>query len=300
MTNDGEIAVVENTTAPSIDSHNLDIMNVDDAKAFMDNYQELVAALLDKNDYQLIGEKKAKKRSAWRKLATAFNISDTIIDEDLVFDETNQIVKAKYTVEATLPNGRSAVGVGVCSIFDKIRYNGKNADTETPSNFELRGRFSNAEHDVPSTAHTRAKNRAISDLIGAGEVSSDELSEETKVVRNSKNTDNDVKEDTAAKTDATPRRRTRKRKTTVTEPEPADVIEAKAEVVTDEPATASKSKYHELAKNNSAIQEAIVRIETASETVSKNSIVEELFDLFDHNDIDMDEYDDAKKALESI
>ena len=39
----------------------------------------------------------------------------------------------------------------------------------------LRQRFSNPENDVRGTAHTRAKNRAISDLIGAGEVSAEEI-----------------------------------------------------------------------------------------------------------------------------
>ena len=75
-------------------------------------------------------------------------------------------------MKCTAPNGRSTVGVGICSIYDKI----SNKDMSQPSNFMLRQRFSNAEHDIPSTAHTRAKNRAISDMIGAGEVSAEEMS----------------------------------------------------------------------------------------------------------------------------
>src|ERR1700674_1112033 len=36
-------------------------------------------------------------------------------------------------------------------------------------------KFSHIEHDVQATAQTRAKSRAISDLIGAGEVSAEEM-----------------------------------------------------------------------------------------------------------------------------
>ena len=173
----GELTVVDETSTTPISQ--FDMVDVKGASEYMDNYQELVEALLVDSDYQMIGSKKAKKKSAWRKLATAFKISDEIVTEQLIFDENDgQIVSARYKVKATLPNGRSTIGVGVCSIYDKIRYSatGKHhADTETPSHFILRGRFSNAEHDVPSTAHTRAKNRAIADLIGAGEVSAEEL-----------------------------------------------------------------------------------------------------------------------------
>ncbi len=117
--NNGEMVVTE-TTPPTI-SDQFDIVDVDAAEAFMDNYQELVIRLLDDSDYQLINGKKAKKKSAWRKLATAFNISDSIVHNEEKRDETGQIVSARFFVEAKLPNGRSAVAVGECSIYDKIR-----------------------------------------------------------------------------------------------------------------------------------------------------------------------------------
>ena len=166
-----ESVVADDNAITTVNDFN--IVNVDDAKAFMDNYQDLVEALLDPSDYQKIGGKKFKKKSAWRKLATAFNITDEVVKEDIVRDDNYGIISAKYYVKATLLNGRSSVGVGVCSIFDKIT----KKDSEQPSNFVLRNRFNNAEHDVPSTAHTRAKNRAIADLIGAGEVTADEMSD---------------------------------------------------------------------------------------------------------------------------
>lgn len=160
-----EVMVVDNTTTTT----SLSPVNVDGAVEFWDNYQELTKALLDESDYQ---GTQFKKKSAWRKYATAFNLSDDIIKEEEIRDENQQIITSKIWVKCTAPNGRSTVGMGVCSIFDKISKN----DNTQPTNFELRKRFSNAEHDIPSTAHTRAKNRAISDMIGAGEVSAEEMS----------------------------------------------------------------------------------------------------------------------------
>ena len=163
--NGTEVMVVDNTTQPT----SLSPVDVEGAVDFWHNYQELTERLLDADDYQ---GTQFKKKSAWRKYATAFNLSDEIIkEEELREPDTQQIITSKVWVRVTAPNGRQTVGVGICSIFDKIT----KKDTTQPSNFILRQRFSNAEHDVPSTAHTRAKNRAISDMIGAGEVSAEEL-----------------------------------------------------------------------------------------------------------------------------
>lgn len=167
-----ELVIQENSIAQS---NSFDVLDVDGAVDYFHKYQELTTKLLSPSDYQSAGRdkqgnpRKFKKKSAWRKYATAFNLSDEIVDEDIVRDKDGQIISAKYIVKATAPNGRSGLGIGVCSIFDKQK-------KETDTKFEMRQRFSNVEHDVPSTAHTRAKNRAISDIIGAGEVSAEEMS----------------------------------------------------------------------------------------------------------------------------
>ena len=54
-----------------------------------------------------------------------------------------------------MPNGCFADGWGNCSRGE-------------------RG-FAHPNHDIPATAHTRATNRAIADLIGAGEVTAEEM-----------------------------------------------------------------------------------------------------------------------------
>ena len=67
----------------------------------------------------------AKKKSAWRKLATAFNISDDIVEEEIIRDDQHRIISAKFVVKATLPNGRYSMGTGDCSIYDKINKKSK-------------------------------------------------------------------------------------------------------------------------------------------------------------------------------
>lgn len=296
---DGELTVVdENSTTPTLSQEEAYIVDVKSAEMAQKNFGELVEALLEDSDYQKIGDKNAKKKSAWRKLARAFNISDEIVNEQLIFDENDgQIVSARYKVRATLPNGRSTIGVGVCSIYDKIRYHGtaKNpADKETPSNFVLRGRFSHAEHDVPSTAHTRAKNRAIADLIGAGEVSAEEMEdyeEPKQVKRTSRNNDNSTSSSSKSETTSTPRRRTR-RKTT----EPKEVVEA--EVIETQKVEEKSNSFDEYAEKNEALKKAITRITEGGDELTKNSIVEELFGLYDIGTITEEEYFEAKELLE--
>lgn len=125
-------------------------------------YQELTKALLDESDYQVIptkdGVKKFKKKSAWRKYAKAFNISDKILDMNIDRNINGIVQEATVIVEVEAPNGTKATGWGCCNRSE--------------------ANFKKPNHDIPSTAHTRAKNRAIADLIGAGEVTADEITAE--------------------------------------------------------------------------------------------------------------------------
>ena len=123
-------------------------------RASMQQFQKLKASLLDKNkDIATIQNKPYVKRSGWRKLALAFNISDDIIKEKR--DEIEDGFLWRIWVKVWAPNGRSVVGIGACSSDER--------------------NFAHVQHDLYATAHTRAKNRALSDMIGSGEVSWEEL-----------------------------------------------------------------------------------------------------------------------------
>jgi hypothetical protein len=128
---------------------------VRDVLALQHAFLELSRALLDESDYQRIGPKDFKKKSAWRKLAAAFNVSDTMLERNYDRREDGRIVRCEVVVRATAPNGRSAEGLGLASVYER--------------------KFNNPEHDIPATAHTRAKNRAFADLFGLGEVSAEEI-----------------------------------------------------------------------------------------------------------------------------
>ena len=131
----------------------LPAMSPETAKKAMQTYQAICREMLDKSDVVDIQGKQYKKRSAYRKLARAFGISDEIIKEE------HEAGVWRIHVRAFTPNGRSAVGVGSCSNTER--------------------QFAHPDHDIYAIAHTRAKNRAIADLIGSGEVSAEEVDAKT-------------------------------------------------------------------------------------------------------------------------
>ena len=136
-------------------------VNVDTAVEQWNAYQELCGKLLDESDYQVYTQggtsKRFPKKSAFFKLGRAFNVDTEIIKkEEYRHPKNNRVVDVEFTVRATLPNGRSVVATGSCDKYEK-------------------GKSSASAHDLCATAETRATNRAISKLIGSGDVSYEEL-----------------------------------------------------------------------------------------------------------------------------
>lgn len=123
------------------------------AMAAWQEFQALKKAVIDRTDIQVIQGKNFVKKSGWRKLAQYFNLSDDIIEEVREYVEGCFIWTIK--VRCVAANGRYTIGVGKCASNEK--------------------KFAHLEHDTYATAHTRAKNRAISDMIAAGEVSAEEV-----------------------------------------------------------------------------------------------------------------------------
>ena len=149
-----------NENAPAIvNETSISTVNVDQALQEWNAYQEITEKMLDESDYQNIKGKMYKKKAAWRKYARAFNINTEILKEEVLKTEKGRVIEATFVVRATLPTGRYADGWGNCSKFEKNR--------------------NNPNHDIPATAMTRATNRAIADLIGAGEVTADEIQSES-------------------------------------------------------------------------------------------------------------------------
>jgi hypothetical protein len=127
----------------------------------MKAYQKLLQDLLEPSDWQGTGSDKFLKKSGWRKIARAFNLSVTKIVDRVERDPDGNPLRAEATYRALAPNGQVQDGDGYCSADEKRFENAKGRQK--------------LENDLRATATTRAKNRAISDLVGMGEVSAEEV-----------------------------------------------------------------------------------------------------------------------------
>ena len=120
------------------------------------DYQKIWVKEKDENGNYVTVEREFKKKSAWQKLARAFNVDTCIVDKEFQRTKTGAIKEAYYCVRATLPNGRTVESDALCNRQEK-------------------GKGKIKDHDIMAIAKTRATNRAIAELIGAGEVSSEEI-----------------------------------------------------------------------------------------------------------------------------
>jgi len=123
------------------------------------------------SDYVRIAQKKkvdgkwiteyvdAPKKSAFRKLAKFYGVSTEILEKSKEVHEDGSYTW-HYSVKAIAPSGTFTTGEGDCTSSEK---GGK------------------SEHDTRATAHTRAKSRAISDLIGFGQVSAEEYGKSVNI-----------------------------------------------------------------------------------------------------------------------
>lgn len=125
-------------------------------------FNELKEKLLTDEDYYIIrGTGKIRRvptRTGWRKLGLFFGVSTEIVEEKRW--ERSGVFGYDFMVRAIAPNGQMMVGVGSCDSFELGKAGGK---------------LLVSEHNVRAKAHTRAVNRAISDLIGGGELSAEEI-----------------------------------------------------------------------------------------------------------------------------
>lgn len=126
----------------------------------MDEYQKIQTGL-DKAMPEAIitiGTKQFRRKPYWRAIATAFNLDVRMLEEKEIPGSASSADWGFLVLyRATAPNGRMADGDGSCFASEKSR-----------------GRMEATYHNVRSHAHTRAFNRAVSNLVGFGEVSAEE------------------------------------------------------------------------------------------------------------------------------
>lgn len=135
------------------------------AVAAFNEYQDLKKRLRTEGDFVSFPTKDGVKETPtkqWRsKLTRFFGITCELISEEKEdFPDGTFVIKVRY--RATAPNGMSMEGDGACSSVTKAS-NARNSDIY---------------HNTRSHAHTRAKNRAVLELVGFGEVSAEEIDDE--------------------------------------------------------------------------------------------------------------------------
>lgn len=119
-------------------------------------FEDMKRAILRPEDtYTVAGVPPHIRKSGWRKLALAFNLSDEIEDEIQERDPEDPAAWVWHVrVKVSAQGGRSVIGVASCSSTER--------------------KFAHPEHDTHALAHTRAKSRAIADMLAAADLIAEE------------------------------------------------------------------------------------------------------------------------------
>jgi hypothetical protein len=146
--------------------------------------------------------RKFRRKGYWRGVATAFNLTLTLVEERReihgTFEDGHDNFVFFVVYQATAPNGRAAIGDGACAALEKANRRDANKWAKLP--------WQATEHNVRSHAHTRAFNRAVSSLVGFGEVSAEELEREDDERPEAMPTATSLPPDSSAPTSTTVRR----------------------------------------------------------------------------------------------
>lgn len=159
MSTNTELVPYEAPTTPA-PSFLLPLGDIAGAKHAISQYEKLKAAIIQPSDIQHIQGRDFLKKTFWRRVAFCFGLSlELVREERLLLDDGVTAGKLAYrvTYRAVAPNGRSMDGDGMMVYGEKGQ---------------------TVEHNIRAIAHTRAKNRAISDLVGGGEVSAEEMGDD--------------------------------------------------------------------------------------------------------------------------
>lgn len=150
------------STTEIVERRPLTPLDIGETKAAQELYQRGLKQLLEPSeDVTAIKGRGGKvknhvNRSGVSKITTWCSLSTTLQGvPEIDRDEDGKALRWRVTVRAAAPDGRVADGVGAFDV------------KERPS--------SKPEHDGLGTAFTRARNRAVMDLVGMGEVSAEEM-----------------------------------------------------------------------------------------------------------------------------
>lgn len=192
---DGEVTETETKTEdqlPTADDTNSVVKPVEDIDAVVeayDKFEEVKDKLLSNADLTKIGDGVHVNKSGWRKIATAFNLSTQSLEKIKTVEDG--VVRYEVKARAVAPNGKTSEATGMCGSNESNFMEAGAPDEGEPADhedyFKIDGKWRRLkdpkavdEHSIMATAETRAINRAISDLVGGGEVSAEELAAKKK------------------------------------------------------------------------------------------------------------------------
>lgn len=144
-----------------------------EAKAAIEEWEALKAAIVSETDIRREKRKQKNKetgqyedvetaylkKSAWRKMGVFFGLQVEVIPQTEKIEVIGTVKLASVSYKATAKNGVSCDGDGHCG-------------SDEP------GKMGWTLSNLAATAHTRAYSRAVSNLVGGGQVSAEEVSDE--------------------------------------------------------------------------------------------------------------------------
>lgn len=127
-------------------------------------FAEIKNRVLVSEDKLPVNGKPFIRKTGWRKIKTIFNLSEEILSSRRELREEKDYSWI-YKVRVMAPNGVFADAEMSCDSTEEFAWQNKAKDTRKP------------ECAIMAMAQTRAFNRAISDLVGGGECSAEEIGE---------------------------------------------------------------------------------------------------------------------------
>ncbi len=121
--------------------------------------QKTIDSRMGKSIIQNIQGKPFRKKAYWRAVATAFRLTVKKVSDEYFEHRDDWGYHATWV--AITETGREVQGEGSFQASEKMRKDGSMVDA--------------THHNVRSTANTRAFNRAVSNCVGFGEVSAEEI-----------------------------------------------------------------------------------------------------------------------------
>jgi len=137
-------------------------LDLEKAREVWQEFESFKEKLLGGGDRYEVKGKGRLNRQGCAKLATVFGLSEPEQPQVITVPLNDKHVGFITITAVETPGGRRAFGVGGCTTNEILTRDQRNR---------------RAFHDAVAVSHTRAKERAIADLVGGGEVTAEEVME---------------------------------------------------------------------------------------------------------------------------